>query len=511
MVTADSPGDRQAGAIDGVELELGESNNAAPPRALPVVEEERPEPRTGRQRRRLLRQLRPASMARACGRWLRHPAHLALLAWALCVAASGSMLGLLLLGALDGAFPRKSARGRWIEVNNQVLNALFTLMSIYQHPALFHHAVMLLRWRPEDGERLGRAYCRKGAGDGARGARLHVSVVVVLLHVTCFAQYAMCGLYWGYSRKARPDAAETSLAVIGVATPAVAGLYMYFSPLGRKPRTTTTTTTTRVRQEPDDDVLSAAADAGVVVVAVGGSAEWAGGLLDVGDDTAACWLSCLCTFCVFGWNMERLGLGNMHVHAAMFALFCFAPLWVLNIAAMNIRDEAVGDAVGAAGVALCALGLLYGGFWRARMRRRFGLPEHTAGDAWRCCCRPSLADYLRWMFCWGCALAQEVRTANALLLDAKVAGGAGSGSGGSGGSRVDAALQLQPLPPENGVKLASHHGAAVAPVNGVGVGVTGGDESPLLQRQQGRESAIASEEMTPPVPPLMPGATQQNS
>uniref|UniRef100_J3M636 Uncharacterized protein n=1 Tax=Oryza brachyantha TaxID=4533 RepID=J3M636_ORYBR len=243
MVTADSPGDRQAGAIDGVELELGESNNAAPPRALPVVEEERPEPRTGRQRRRLLRQLRPASMARACGRWLRHPAHLALLAWALCVAASGSMLGLLLLGALDGAFPRKSARGRWIEVNNQVLNALFTLMSIYQHPALFHHAVMLLRWRPEDGERLGRAYCRKGAGDGARAAR----------------------------------------------------------------------------------------------------------------------------------------------------------------------------------------------------------------------------------------------------------------------------VILQPLPPEHGVKLASHHGAAVAPVNGVGVGVTGGDESPLLQRQQGRESAIASEEMTPPVPPLMPGATQQNS
>ncbi|KAF0910412.1 hypothetical protein E2562_002877 [Oryza meyeriana var. granulata] len=475
MVRADSRGDHHA--IDGelVELELGESNNAAP-RVPPVVVEEDPEPRTGGQpppgRRRLLRRLSPPSVARACRRWLRHP----------------------------------SVRNRWIEVNNQILNALFTLMSIYQHPALFHHAVMLLRWRPEDGKVLRKAYCRKGGSDGGAGwERLHMSVVVVLLHVTCFAQYAMCGLYWGYSRKARPDAAETLLAVIGAATPAVAGLYMYFSPLGRKPRTTMAS----VRQEPNDLELSGAAD--VVVVEVGGgSAEWAGGLLDVGDDPAAWWLSCLCTFCVFGWNMERLGLGNMHVHAVMFALLCFAPLWVLTVTAMNIRDEAVGEAVGAAGVALCALGLLYGGFWRARMRRRFGLPGQS-------CCggsgSPSLADYLRWMFCWSCALAQEVRTANVLLFDAEVAGVAGVG--GSGVGRADATL-LQPLPRENGVKLASHHAdaaavpvasdtACVQPVNSSPlVDGVGGDESPLLQRKQGHESP--TEEMKPPVPPLMPEA-----
>ncbi|KAL6631012.1 hypothetical protein ACP70R_028352 [Stipagrostis hirtigluma subsp. patula] len=494
-----------AAAVNGegeLQVELvGERGNVAP--ASPVVEQEAAAARTGGRRppgraRRLVGRLRPASVARACGRWLRHPAHVALVAWALCVAASGAMLGLLLLGALDGAFPRRSLRNRWIEINNQVLNALFTLMSIYQHPALFHHAVLLLRWRPRDAEELREEYCRKGAGGVGRrrGERIHMSVVVSLLHVTCFAQYAMCGLYWGFSRKARPDAAETALAVVGTATPVVAGLYTYFSPLGRKRAPGPS-----VRQEPDESPVSDGDDDGGAVAA--DSAEWAGGLLDAGDDPTAWWLSCLCTFCVFGWNMERLGLGNAHVHAVMFALLCFAPLWVLNVAAMNIRDEAVGDMVGAAGVVLCALGLLYGGFWRARMRRRYGLRGHAA------CGRrasPSLADYVQWMFCWSCALAQEVRTAN-LLLDVE-AGSAHRRD--SGGGRADATT-LQPLPREGGIKLPCQTGAselATAVTNGArsvrlaSYSPSRGDESPLLRREQG--SSSSSGEMSAPVPPSMP-------
>ncbi|XP_062181619.1 uncharacterized protein LOC133885871 [Phragmites australis] len=492
-----------AAVINGErELELvGERDNTAS--TSPVVEQEGPDPRTDGPRppgraRRLVRRLRPANVARACGRWLKHPAHLALVAWALCVAASGSMLGLLLLGALDGAFPRRSLRNRWIEINNQVLNALFTLMSIYQHPALFHHAVLRLWWRPGDAKELREAYCRKGAVAGAcprRGERVHMSVVVALLHVTCFAQYAMCGLYWGYSRKARPDAAETSLVVVGTATPIFAGLYMYFSPLGRKHGPS-------VHQEPDDRSVSDDDGGAVEVVIAAGRAEWAGGLLDVGDDPTACWLSCLCTFCVFGWNMERLGLGNARVHAVMFALLCFAPLWVLNVAAMNIRDEAVGDTVGVAGVLLCALGMLYGGFWRARMRRRYGLPGSHA------CCRasPSLADYVQWMFCWGCALAQEVRTAN-LLLDVE-AGSVHHRDSGNG--RVDATT-LHPMPRENGVMSPCQAGASELAMAGTidahsirlaSYSPCRGDESPLLRQERG--SSSSSGEMRPPVPPSIP-------
>ena len=56
------------------------------------------------------------------------------------------MLVLLLLGLLDAAFPAPADRSRWVETNNQVLNALFTLMSLYQHPALCHHLFLLCRW-----------------------------------------------------------------------------------------------------------------------------------------------------------------------------------------------------------------------------------------------------------------------------------------------------------------------------------------------------------------------------
>lgn len=509
--------DDHADVAFSVELEAelvggGHDNGAAAPtRTRTVLEQEEPEPRTeGRRRpgraRRLARRLHPATVARACWRWLKHPAHLALLAWALCVAASGSMLALLLLGSLNRAFPRRSLRNRWIEINNQVLNALFTLMSIYQHPALFHHAVLLLRWRPGDAKELREAYCRKkGAAAGSRrGERAHVSVVVALLHVACLAQYAMCGLYWGYSRRARPDAALTALTVVGTAAPVIAGLYIYFSPLGRKRGGRS------VHHEPDE--RSDDSD-GIVAVEVAAGADWAGGLLDVGDDPTACWLSCLCTFCVFGWNVERLGFGNAHVHAVMFALLCFAPLWVLSVAALNIRDDDVGFAVGVAGVVLCALGLLYGGFWRARMRRRYGLPATNA-----CCCcaaAPSLADYARWMFCWGCALAQEVRTANLLLLDVE----AGSvGQRDSDGRRVDADAQtLQPLPRESGVKSfhqgGSSHPAKPATTDAHSVQLSNystssqGDESPLLWQYQVTRSS--SREMTPPVPPSIPEAERR--
>lgn len=57
-----------------------------------------------------------------------------------------------------------------------------------------------------------------------------------------------------------------------------------------------------------------------------------------------------------------------------FALLCFAPHWVLGVSALHIRDYIIGDMVSGAGV-LYACGLLYGGYWRIQMRKRFGLPE----------------------------------------------------------------------------------------------------------------------------------------
>nr|CAB3465591.1 unnamed protein product [Digitaria exilis] len=492
-----------AAAINGdLEVKLAtERNNGTAAAAIPAVEEQgQAEERTdgGWTRGRLVRRLHPAPVARACWRWLKHPAHVALVAWALCVAAAGSMLGLLLTGTLDSAIPKRSIRYRWVEITNQVLNALFTLMSIYQHPSLFHHAAMLLRWRPRDAEELREAYCRKGARRGGE-ERAHMSVVVALLHTACFAQYATCALYWGYSRKARPEGVETFLVVLGTAAPVIAGLYTYFSPLGKKHGGDPS----GVLQDPKpDDRSSAEVLAGSV-----GTVEWAGGMLDVGEDPTAWWLSCFCIFCVFGWNMERLGLGNARVHTVMFALLCFAPVWVLNVVATNIKNEVVADAVGAAGVVLCTLGLLYGGFWRARMRQKFRLPAGGDGTF-----SPWLVDYLRWLFCWSCALAQEVRTAD-VLLDVE----AGSvvhrrGDSAPRGGRVVVdviALQLQPLPRENGVKSPRQGGssrveAACYPVRMENYSASRGDESPLLWEEQRSITSSSPAEMTAPVPLSMP-------
>ena len=103
------------------------------------------------------------SLRRACKERLKNPMNIALLLWLLCVGVSGGML-VLLLGLLDAAFPAPADRSRWVETNNQVLNALFTLMSLYQHPALCHHLFLLCRWRPRDTADL--------------------TVVVALLHLT---------------------------------------------------------------------------------------------------------------------------------------------------------------------------------------------------------------------------------------------------------------------------------------------------------------------------------------
>ncbi|GJN08130.1 hypothetical protein PR202_ga26022 [Eleusine coracana subsp. coracana] len=139
------------------------------------------------------------------------------------------------------------------------------------------------------------------------------------------------------------------------------------------------------------------------------SPEWSGGLLDCGDDATVCAASACCTFCVFGWNMERLGLGNMYVHAFTFALLLAAPFLIFSVTALNLHDPDVRDVVVAAGVFLGFCGFMYGGFWRTQMRKRYKLPADRCGGG---PVGAAVGDCARWLFCWSCALAQEVRTAN---------------------------------------------------------------------------------------------------
>jgi Cys-rich protein (TIGR01571 family) len=180
-------------------------------------------------------------------------------------------------------------------------------------------------------------------------------------------------------------------------------VYAVYSPLGRDYDAVSDEETKQL-----DAVLIESSETRTVV----SNPAWAGGLFDCGEDPTACYLSFLFTFCVFGWNMERLGFGNMYVHTFTFLLLCVTPFWLFNITAMNIHSYILGDFIGAAGIVLCFFGLLYGGFWRMQMRKTFGLPR----SRWFCG-SASLTDYVQWLFCWPCSLAQEVRTGN--LYDAK--------------------------------------------------------------------------------------------
>uniref|UniRef100_A0A1J3EE11 Uncharacterized protein n=1 Tax=Noccaea caerulescens TaxID=107243 RepID=A0A1J3EE11_NOCCA len=374
--------------------------------------------------------------------WIKNPINMALFVWILVVAVSGAILFMVMTGMLNQALPKKSQRDAWFEVNNQILNGLFTLMCLYQHPKRFYHLVLLCRWKRDDIEKLRKAYCKNGTYKPNEW--MHILVVVILLHLNCFAQYALCGLNVGYRRSARPPIGVAVCISAAIGAPAVAGLYTILSPLGKD-------------YDHDDDVrvdeenqlqreegsvnrrgglemrysFASASDEMVPV----SDPEWSGGVLDIWDDISLAYLSLFCTFCVFGWNMERVGFGNMYVHIATFILFCLAPFFIFNLAAVNIDDETVREALGVSGILLCLFGLLYGGFWRIQMRKRFKLPSYKF-----CFGNAAIADCTLWLFCCWCSLAQEVRTANSYeIVEDKFC------------QRTEEKSLVSPLPREDGV------------------------------------------------------------
>ncbi|XP_019192189.1 PREDICTED: uncharacterized protein LOC109186594 [Ipomoea nil] len=323
-----------------------------------------------------------------CREWIRNPLNMALLIWIVCVTISGAILFLVMTGMLNHALPKKSQRDIWFEVNNQIINALFTLMCLYQHPRRLYHFVLLFRWRPADISWLRKVYCKNGTCKPNEWG--HMMVVVLLLNLNCFAQYVLCGLNLGYPRSERPALGVGICLSVSIGAPAIAGVYSMISPLGKNHET-------RLDEEAEMETTRAIEARG----------EWSGGVFDFWDDISSAYLSLCCTFCVFGWNMERLGLGNMYVHIATFMLFCMAPFWIFTLAAVNLDNESVRAALGVTGILLCVFGLMYGGFWRIQMRKRYNLPPYSS-----CWGEPSVADCALWLFCCCCSLAQEVRTGN---------------------------------------------------------------------------------------------------
>ncbi|XP_076897949.1 uncharacterized protein LOC143551389 [Bidens hawaiensis] len=335
--------------------------------------------------------------------WIKDPMNMVLLIWILCVTVSGAILFLVMTGMLNNALPKKYQREVWFEVNNQILNALFTLICLYHHPRRIYHLVLLLRWRSEDVRNLRKVYCKNGTYKP--NERAHMLIVVLLLNLNCFAQYALCSLNVGYTRSRRPVIGVAITISVAIAAPAIAGVYTIVSPLGKDydlgsdEESQIHHDVKRVKSLERRLSFSLSNDET--------SPKWSGGVLDFWDDISIAYLSLFCSFCVFGWNMERLGFGNMYVHTATFLLLCLAPFWIFTMAAINISNETVREALGTTGLFLCVFGLLYGGFWRIQMRKRYNLPPYNT-----CCGKPAVTDCALWLFCCWCSLAQEVRTGN---------------------------------------------------------------------------------------------------
>ncbi|KAI4306516.1 hypothetical protein L6164_029787 [Bauhinia variegata] len=353
------------------------------------------------------------SLKKMCKEWIRNPMNMALFVWIICVAVSGAILFLVMTGMLNAALPKKSQRNAWFEVNNQILNALFTLMCLYQHPKRTYHLVLLCRWKPEDITRLRKVYCKNGTYKPHEWG--HMMVVVILLQLNCFAQYALCGLNIGFKRSERPAVGVGICISLAIGAPAIAGLYTILSPLGKdyeyemdeeaQNQTTAAQKVEKMRVKSLEKRYSFASRDEERIIE--NRPQWSGGIFDIWDDISLAYLSLFCTFCVFGWNMERLGFGNMYVHIATFMLFCMAPFWIFILAAVNIDDDNVRQAMVAVGIILCIFGMLYGGFWRSQMRKRYNLPSYDF-----CFGKPSASDCTLWLCCCWCTLAQEARTGN---------------------------------------------------------------------------------------------------
>ncbi|KAH7387997.1 hypothetical protein KP509_16G052600 [Ceratopteris richardii] len=372
----------------------------------------------------LIGEVRWEDLAKSCKLWVRNPKNLALLIWGIAVGVSGAMLFLIMVGFLDHAIQSKSQRDAWFEANNQILNALFTLMCLYLHPQRLLHLCLLWRWKPNDIRKLRKVYCKDGTYKPHEWSRM--MVVVVLLNLNCFAQYALCGLNWGYRRSDRPVVGVGLCLAVAMGAPAAAGIYTSLSSLGKdyvedeehlvEREENELAQERKLKEKPSFKIGKGWRNAskrsfmtreGNLVK----EPQWRGGLLDIRSDPQVTLFTMFCGFCVFGWNMERLGFGNRFVHIATFILLCTAPYWIFFLAATNIDNTYVRKGLSYGGIILCIFGLLYGGFWRIQMRKTYGLPPNK----W-CCGKAALTDCFLWLFCSLCSLCQEVRTSEAYRI-----------------------------------------------------------------------------------------------
>lgn len=283
-------------------------------------------------------------------KWLCDPSNWPLIAWGLAVFVSGAVLFMVMVGMLNRALPRKADRDLYFEASNQSINALFTLFVLLVHPLRVLHLVWLLRWRPKDAIKLRSVYCKGGLPKPNEW--MHMLIVLLLLQINCFAQYATCGLNWAYPPSDRPIMLVVPCFLTSLIAGCAAGIYTGVSPLGRGeagedegrdaplpgPRflhtppkydrlldraTTTSTSRPRADHLPVENP------------------QWKGGVFSCWDAPALVAATVCCLPCVLGHNLSRLGFGNRYVHAITFTLAFFGPFFVFEFGSLNVPSRSL--------------------------------------------------------------------------------------------------------------------------------------------------------------------------
>ncbi|GMH26372.1 hypothetical protein Nepgr_028215 [Nepenthes gracilis] len=419
----------------------------------------------------------PPSRIQRFKKWLRNPLSKIVVLYVVIILLLSVISVLISGGGLNGILPEKQKRDVWKDAVNQIINALVTLTCIYQHPWRFRHLVLLCRWKPTGIRLLREAYCRNGASKPHE--RAHMAVLITLIHLNYFAQYAICVCAWKQKRNEAITKPLLFSILVAVTSGLSALLYSICSPLGRAYDSAEEEPEAMVRRRKVTFSLRKRSGSGAVET----RPEWIGGVFDVTEDAAEVCLSFLCTSCVFGWNLERVGFGGMYCQTVTFLLFCLAPLLVLNLAAINIDDHAVTLLFFVISVLLSWLGLLYGGVWRIRVRDRFNLPSYSF-----CFGRPDAVDCLLWLCCCCCcSLSQEVRTFD--FYDAVVREGSLSRNGvfGNGHPPCSSMLcELDACRSSVDLSLGGHSRGGSGAVDGV-VGATDGHMRPPISPRIQRE------------------------
>eukprot|EP00271_Cylindrocystis_brebissonii_P004996 TRINITY_DN16951_c0_g1_i1.p1 TRINITY_DN16951_c0_g1~~TRINITY_DN16951_c0_g1_i1.p1 ORF type:complete len:465 (-),score=37.23 TRINITY_DN16951_c0_g1_i1:649-2043(-) len=350
-------------------------------------------------------------------KFISNPLNIALIFWCVIATLATIVLGLLDVGALNTVITNKKARDDGIEICTQIIDALFVLMCLVFHPEFCRQTFQLFRWNIKDQRDLRKSFCKGGVEKPHD--RIHMGFVLFWLHMTCLATYGFAIVYWVYPENKRPAALRIPLLALSWGAPVLAFLHLTLSSLhktydlhtgdGEPELTEGQSVVTNQSGRHIERMPTFVKDRNIVA-----SPEWQGGVCSgcCSNKKIAC-LSCLFPFCIFGLNAERLGFGQRWVQATTFILIFFGPylIFILSASSVNFSHYAHLGLL-CLGAVLAWLGLLYAGYWRTQMRRKYKLP------AQRWCLGSKMGtDACIWLFCCWCALCQEVRTAEHYGID----------------------------------------------------------------------------------------------